>query len=118
MDAQDAAPSVPTEAAPTEDTLPSLSLLIIAKGEEVRKLRASGEAETAAASVKELLGLKAHRHPRTPKHTGNGIDELSRRRPLPTTSYFRPLPPQRTSYLPAASSAAPLDPKVLLRECI
>jgi len=40
------------------DTLPSLRLLIIAKGEEVRKLRASGEAATAAASVKELLGLK------------------------------------------------------------
>ena len=61
MDATGAPPSVPvpTEAAPTEDTLPSLRLLIIAKGEEVRKLRASGEAETAAASVKELLGLKA-----------------------------------------------------------
>ena len=59
MDAAPAPPSVPTEAAPTEDTLPSLRLLIIAKGEEVRKLRASGEAETAAASVKELLGLKA-----------------------------------------------------------
>ena len=52
-------PAVPTEATPTEDTLPSLRLLIIAKGEEVRKLRASGEAATAAASVKELLGLKA-----------------------------------------------------------
>jgi hypothetical protein len=58
MDAS-AKPAVPSEATRNEDTLPSLRLLIIAKGEEVRKLRASGEAATAAASVKELLGLKA-----------------------------------------------------------
>ena len=57
MDAA-SAPAVPAEDTPAEDTLPSLRLLIIAKGEEVRKLRASREAVTAAASVKELLGLK------------------------------------------------------------
>ena len=39
-------------------TVQAVHLLIVAKGREVRRLRASGEAATAAASVKELMGLK------------------------------------------------------------
>eukprot|EP00908_Phaeocystis_cordata_P026998 Transcript_9533.p1 GENE.Transcript_9533~~Transcript_9533.p1 ORF type:complete len:511 (-),score=225.51 Transcript_9533:798-2330(-) len=51
-----AASAAPAE---DEDTPASLRLLIIAKGEQVRRQKAAGEQEGAAASVAALLALKA-----------------------------------------------------------
>ena len=108
MDATGAPPSVPvpTEAAPTEDTLPSLRLLIIAKGEEVRKLRASGEAETAAASVKELLSLKA----RYKAIAGEEYNAKPKRRLEPTEGDGASRKRAKQAPLAKAAAGPPVDP--------
>jgi len=103
-----AKPAVPTEATPTEDTLASLRLLIIAKGEEVRKLRASGEAATAAASVTELLGLKA----RYKALAGEEYNAKPKRRLEPTEGEAAETEPnhhKRAKQAPLAKAAA-VDP--------
>ena len=108
----------------SEPTAASLRLAIIARGEEVRKHRAAGEEEPAAAALEELLRLKeqytaltGEEYRKSTKRTraaeGGAADEASGASTAATAGR-RPKQPKPTKKAAdAAADAEPIDPMAL-----